>query len=56
MKKNYLITQVGEVRFYAKHQILRELILLILQQSEVPSNLSINVFVGIHHWVDDFTT
>jgi hypothetical protein len=54
MRKNYLIAQVGEVRFYAKHQILRELILLILQQSEVPSNLSINVFVGIHHWVDDF--
>ena len=54
MEKKYLITQVGDVRFYAKHKILRELLLLILQQSEIPSNLSINVFVGIHQWIDDF--
>ena len=54
MINKFLVTQKGGVSFYAKHTILREFILLILQQSVVPPNLSINVFVGIHQWVDEF--
>ena len=53
MKKNFLVTQIGEVCFYAKHQVLRELILMILQQADIPLDKNINVFIGIHHWLTD---
>jgi len=51
MKKKYLVAQINDVRFYAKHQVLRELILLISKQAEVFVHQRINIFVGIHHWI-----
>lgn len=53
MKKKFLVTQVGDVRFYAKHQVLRELMLLISQNEEFFVHRRINVFIGIHHWIAD---
>jgi hypothetical protein len=53
MKKKFLVTQIGDVRFYAKHQVLRELILLISQNAELLVHRRINVFMGIHHWTTD---
>ena len=53
MKKKFLVTQLGDVRFYAKHQVLRELILLISQGANVLVDRPINVFIGIHHWIAD---
>jgi hypothetical protein len=53
MKKKFLVTQLGDVRFYAKHQVLRELIRLISQNAEVLIHRRINVFIGIHHWIAD---
>lgn len=51
MKKKFLVAQINGVRFYAKHQVLRELILLISQQAELPVQQRINIFIGIHHWI-----
>jgi hypothetical protein len=53
MKKKFLVTRIGDVRFYAKHQVLRELILLISKQADISTDEQINIFIGIHHWMAD---